>query len=510
MSSLAPFPSTSISAENDKLMLNPQRVLDAIKGTSVSSGSTTEDDDDISTPHEPIWQDAIFLNYDASAAFELDVSTVLMSEPSPHIEELRLFIHPETSSNTNIHYDNNLKTSIKSILTKYSAISRLYIHIGYHRGEGVLGFEQDTISPAFETGGLVKVASLVVPLFKKHQTPLRRLSLGGHQLLDGGSPTHPGSDLALSEVINVAGLQDALAQVETLDLGISLPMSDSATDQERQVLSQANSFGLLMAKLGNLRDLSIRWDQPYHRVWTHDRSYPRIPVDLQLQFCSLILQSLKFTKILHRLFLRGFSRVSRGVMHSILCQNDQLERLEIAIWRYDYEGFYSEVNHITYSSATNKVDKTSFIDKWHGKKGKENTVTMWQPDGCVTESRLSPETAKTRATHGASITQPASRSEGVRRVLDLLDSCKLVHLRDDVDVLTDKATVQDVAIHGSISALSDGNTNPQASPSTDARTMHVQNRRTTRTRKSASQNDHTRNSQSHVLSGRISKKSRNL
>lgn len=423
---------TRITSGDITSVIESHDILDTRDDVSVASYSTISSKD-YEPPHEPVRQDSLFLNLDAGEGFELDVNTVLTSSPSQNIEELRLFLSPHLDwSNMDLyHYDSIVKSKVESILNKFPTISRLYIHVGVDRGDG---FEQGAMYCTFDKGRLTTITSLLLPLFQKQ--PLSTLSVGGYQVRDGTMGTYPGSEVVPAGFANIAEFGNALAHLETLDMGIGFSTSGSATTQRNEAVTNADIFGDFMEKIPTLKDLSIRWDCPYGRDEVRSGRRVQIPVDLQLEFCSRLVQNLKTTRSLQRLFLRGFDHIYRDVMHSFLSQNEQLEKIEIGIWSccYSYWNIYAEVHHINYVSAVRKVDHTPYTDSVWGRKSGQYEVTRWKEGGFLTSYEMCSDDAEDTAALDGELTLPATSNGRAERVLDLLTDCKLVWLHDSGDL----------------------------------------------------------------------------
>jgi hypothetical protein len=251
------------------------------------SDSETEEDHP-KDPHSPVWKDALYLRIDPSEEeFRQDVSTaVTLSEHS--VEELRLFIDPWIYAETDLCMESTMTAGFDSILSKCPTISRLFIHAGFYHGNGLDGFQQASAKTSFGKGRLTTISSNILPLFAKHKISLKTLCIGGYKCLDGGWGTYQGSEVIPSEVFDPKLPGHAFEELKSFDIGISLLISqtNSSEEQHAEMTTQAHALAQFIEKLPALRDLSIRWDQPYHEC------KEQTPLLVRKEFPSRVLASL--------------------------------------------------------------------------------------------------------------------------------------------------------------------------------------------------------------------------
>jgi hypothetical protein len=392
------------------------------------SDSETEEDPDL--PHNPVWKDALYLRIDPSEEeFTQDVNTAV-SLSEHNVEELRLFINPWISVEKDLCMKSTIITSFESILSNFPTISRLFIHVGFYHGNGLIGFQQASAETSLGRGRLTAISSNILPLLAKHKISLKTLCIGGYECLDGGWGTYQGSEVIPSEVFNPEFPAHAFKQLESLDIGISLPISQRSSSEElhAKITTQAHALARFIEQLPALRDLSIRWDQPYHQC------IEKTPLLIQRVFPSRFLASLGQKCELQRLRLRGFMAVSRALIHSFLCKNVELEHIEIGRWTVVSGTWRSRLHHIRYSPATSK-SATGGVTYLRDRSDPHYEVTKWKPTGCVTTLKVGTDLADAEMELNEDIAPPTERSEGIDRVLSLLTDRNLVMFVDVAEEL---------------------------------------------------------------------------
>ena len=392
-----------------------------VTNDSSKSDSDSEIEED---PHSSVWKDALYLRVDPNEEkFKQDVSTALsLSEHS--IAELRLFISLWIRDETDLCAESTMTTSFESILSKFPTISRLFIHAGFYYGNGLTGFKQASAETLFARGRLTTISSNILPLFAKHKIPLKTLCIGGYKSLDGDWGTYQGSEVTPSEVFDPELPSHAFEQLESFDIGISVPISqtNSSEEQDAEMTTQAHAIARFVGRLPALKDLSLRWDQPYHE---HEQTPPLV----QKEFPSRVLASLGRKCKLQRLRLRGFTAVTRAPMRSFLCQNAELEHIEIGSWSMVSGAWLSHLHYIKYSLATSKY-ATGAVKHSGDRPNPHYEITKWTPTGCVTVLSVGTNVADAEMERNEAIAPPTERCEGVDRVLNLLTTRRLVMFVD--------------------------------------------------------------------------------